>query len=107
MLLIALQWLGIVVFAFAYIAGIRKWVYEANLILGLGAVFVCFPILIALTPVWPATLLRGLPLVGVGMFLHHYGSRILMQIKLLWFTTLSVLVVQGYFACYAHFFLGR
>jgi hypothetical protein len=30
-----------------------------------------------------------------------------MQIKLLWFTTLSVIVVQGYYVCYAHFVLGR
>ncbi len=107
MLLLGLEWLGIAIFAFAYISGVRKWVYEGNLLMGLLAVFICFPILIALTPAWPATLLRGLPLVGVGMFLHHYGRRILMQIKLLWFTTLSVLVVQGYYACYAHFVLGR
>lgn len=101
------QWLGIIVFAFAYVAALGKWVYEGKLALGLLAVFVFFPVLIALTPAFPATLLRGLPLVGVGMFLHHYGRRILMQIKLLWFTTLSVLVVQGYYACYAHFVLGR
>ena len=102
-----LQWSGIVVFTFAYVAALRKWIYLGNLPLGLLAVFVFFPVIIALTPVFPATLLRGLPLVGVGMFLHHYGRRILMQIKLLWFTTLSVLVVQGYYVCYAHFVLGR
>lgn len=102
-----LQWLGIAVFTFAYVAALRKWVYQGNLALGLLAVLVFFPILIALTPVFPLTLLRGLPLLGVAMFLHHYGSRILMQIKLLWFTTLSVLVVQGYYVCYAHFVLGR
>ena len=102
-----LQWSGIVIFTFAYVAALRKWIYQGNLALGLLAVFVFFPVLIALTPTFPATLLRGLPLVGVGMFLHHYGRRILMQIKLLWFTTLSVLVVQGYDACYAHFVLGR
>jgi hypothetical protein len=102
-----LNWLGIAVFTFAYVAAVRKWVYQGNLILGLLAVFVFFPAIIALTPAFPATLLRALPLVGVGMFLHHYGRRILMQIKLLWFTTLSVLVVQGYYACYAHFVLGR
>jgi hypothetical protein len=102
-----LQWVGIAVFTFAYLAALRRWIYQGNLALGLAAVFVCFPILIALTPAFPATLLRGLPLAGVGMFLHYYGRRILMQIKLLWFTTLSVLVVQGYYACYAHFVLGR
>ena len=102
-----LQWLGIFVFTFAYVAALRRWVYQGQFVLGLLAVLIFFPVLIALTPSFPATLLRGLPLVGVGMFLHHYGSRILMQIKLLWFTTLSVLVVQGYYACYAHFVLGR
>jgi hypothetical protein len=102
-----LQWLGIAVFTVAYLAALRKWVYEGNLALGLLAVFVCFPVLIALTPAFPAILLRGLPLVGIGMFFHHYGRRILMQIKLLWFTTLSVMVVQGYYVCYTHFVLGR
>jgi hypothetical protein len=102
-----LNWLGIAVFSFAYVAGLRKWVYQGNLILGLLSVLIFFPVLIAMTMTFPATLLRALPLAGVGMFLHHYGRRILMQIKLLWFTTLSVLVVQGYYACYAHFVLGR
>ena len=102
-----LQWLGIAVFALAYLAALRRWIYQGNLALGLLAVFVFFPALIALTPSFPSTVLRGLPLAGVGMFLHHYGRRILMQIKLLWFTTLSVLVVQGYYVCYAHFVLGR
>jgi hypothetical protein len=105
--MLLLQWLGITVFAFAYVAALRKWVYEGSLALGLLAVFIFFPVLIALTQAFPATLLRGLPLVGVGMFFHHYGRRILMQIKLLWFTTLSVMVVQGYYVCYAHFVLGR
>ena len=41
------------------------------------------------------------------MFLHHYGARILMQIKLLWFTTLSVIVVQFYIVFYGHFVAGR
>jgi hypothetical protein len=107
LLAMLLNWLGIAVCTFAYLTALRKWVYEGNLLLGLAAVILCFPALIALTMTPPATVLRGLPLVGVGMFLHHYGRRILMQIKLLWFTTLSMLVVQGYYACYAHFVLGR
>ncbi|MEO6097889.1 MAG: hypothetical protein ABIW76_20410 [Fibrobacteria bacterium] len=102
-----LNWLGITVCSAAYLAGLRKWIYQGNLILGLLSVFVCFPLLIALTMTFPATLLRGLPLVGVGMFFHHYGTRILMQVKLLWFTTLSVMVVQVYYAFYAHFILAR
>ncbi len=101
--MLILTWLGITCASVAYLSGLRKWIYEGNLWFGLISVFICFPILISLTMTFPATLLRGLPLVGVGLFLHRYGSRILMQIKLLWFTTLSVLVVQGYYAFYAHF----
>ncbi len=102
-----LNWLGIALSTAAYIAGLRKWIYQGNLILGLLSVFVFFPILIALTMTFPATILRAMPLVGIGMFIHHYGRRLLMQIKLLWFTTLSVMVVQGYYLVYAHFFLAR
>lgn len=101
--MLILNWLGIALTSAAYLIGLRKWIYQANLLLGLVSVFICFPILITLTMNFPATLLRALPLVGVCMFLHHYGSRILMQIKLLWFTTLSVLVVQGYLVFYGHF----
>jgi hypothetical protein len=104
---LALKALGMGILAFAYLAGLRKWVYQGKLGMGLAAVLLAFPALIALTGAYPATLLRGIPLVGVGMFLHHYRARILMQIKLLWFTTLSMIVVQGYYACYAHFVLGR
>ena len=104
---LALKGLGMGISAFAYLAGLRKWVYQGNLGMGLAAVILVFPALIALTDTYPATFLRAIPLVGVGMFLHHYGARILTQIKLLWFTTLSVIVVQGYYACYAHFVLGR
>jgi len=107
MLWLALKTLGIGISAFAYLAGLRRWIYQGNLGMGLLAVILVFPALIALTDAYPATLLRALPLVGVGMFAHHYGARILSQIKLLWFTTLSMLVVQGYLACYAHFMLGR
>lgn len=102
-----MQWLGIVVSTLAYVAGLRKWIYQGNLLLGLASIFIFFPLLICLTMTPPATLLRAMPLVGVGMFIHRYGRRLLMQIKLLWFTTLSVLVVQGYYAFYAHFILPR
>jgi hypothetical protein len=101
--MLILNWLGIACACAAYLAGLRKWIYEGRLLFGLISVFICFPILITLTMSFPATVLRGLPLVGVGMFIHRYGSRILMQIKLLWFTTLSVLVVQGYYVFYGHF----
>lgn len=101
--MLILNWLGITFASVAYLAGLRKWIYEGRLLPGLLSVLLCFPILITLTMTFPATILRGMPLVGVGMFLHRYGLRILMQIKLLWFTTLSVLVVQGYFVVYGHF----
>lgn len=34
-----------------------------------------------------------MPLVGVGMFFHRYGTGIPTQIKLFWFITPSVIVV--------------
>ena len=105
--MLLLTWLGITVSTEAYLAGLRKWIYQGNLGLGLLSIFVFFPLLICLTMTFPATILRAMPLVGIGMFIHHYGSRLLMQIKLLWFTTLSVLVVQGFYAVYAHFMLAR
>jgi hypothetical protein len=105
--MLVLNWLGIAFSTAAYIAGLRKWIYQGNFLLGLLAILICFPLLIALTQTPPATLLRGLPLVGLGMFIHHYGARILMQIKLLWFTTLSVIVVQFYYVFYGHFLLAR
>jgi hypothetical protein len=88
---------GIALVAVAYLAGLWLWVYHARLPAGLFSILIAFPILILLTTQPPAIYLRGIPLAGVGMFFHRYGSRILMQIKLLWFTTLSVLVVQGYY----------
>ena len=97
MVMLILQTLGILIAAAAYLAGLQRWIYQGKLLAGLLAIFVCFPALILLTPVAPFVYLRGIPLVGVFMFFHHYRSRILMQIKLLWFTTLSVLVVQGYY----------
>lgn len=102
-----LNWLGIACSTAAYVIGLRKWIYQGNLPLGLISILVFFPVLIRLTMTFPATLLRAMPLVGVGMFIHHYGRRLLMQIKLLWFTTLSVLVVQGYYLLYAHFMLAH
>jgi hypothetical protein len=105
--MILLHWLGIAISSAGYLLGLRKWIYEGRLLLGLLSIFIFFPLLIALTMAFPATLLRALPLVGVGMFIHHYRARILMQIKLLWFTTLSVIVVQFYYAFYGHFMLGH
>lgn len=105
--MLLLNWLGIAFSTVAYLAGLRKWIYQGNLLLGLLSIFVFFPLLICLTMTFPATILRAMPLVGIGMFIHHYGTRLLLQIKLLWFTTLSVLVVQGYYAFYAHFMLAR
>ncbi len=105
--MIALQWIGIILACAGYIAGLRRWVYHGHLGLGLFSTLLCFPILISLTMTFPAVFLRAIPLAGIAMFIDHYRSRILMQIKLLWFTTLSVLVVQGYYAFHAFFVLAR
>lgn len=104
--LVFLKWLGILLASAAYLAGLRAWIYRGHLLLGLASILITFPILILLTTAYPALYFRVLPLAGVGMFLHRYGSRILMQVKLLWFTTLSVLVVQFYYM-YCGWFPGR
>ena len=101
--MLVLNWLGIILACAAYLFTLRKWIYQGQLWPGIFALLVVFPILIALTSTFPAYWLRAIPLVGLGMFTHRYRWRILMQIKLLWFTTLSVLVVQGYYAFGSHF----
>lgn len=95
--MIALKWLGILVAAAAYVGGLAQWIYRSKLLPGILAILVFFPSLIWLTFSTPLLFLRALPLVGVAMFAHRYRSRILMDIRLLWFTTLTVLVVQTYF----------
>jgi hypothetical protein len=97
MFMLILHAAGILLAAAGYLEGLRRWIYHGKLWAGLVSIFLCFPLLIVLTAHPPVIYLRGIPLVGVGMFIHRYRSRILMQIKLLWFTTLSVLVVQGYY----------
>jgi hypothetical protein len=101
--MVILLGLGIALVCAGYLVGVGKWIYQGNFLMGIFSLLVFFPILIAITSPYPAYYFRAIPLVGVGMFLHRYGLRILMQIKLLWFTTLTVLVVQGYYAFCTHF----
>jgi hypothetical protein len=95
--MIALKWLGIFIASAAYVAGLAQWVYRGRLLPGFLAMTVIFPALIWLTLDTPLLFLRGLPLVGLALFLHRYRARFLMEIRLLWFTTLSVLTVQVYY----------
>jgi hypothetical protein len=103
MLLMILTWIGIGITSLSYTIALQRWIYRANLLAGLGSLLIVFPLLIALTSAFPAYYFRALPLAGVGMFIHRYRFRVLLQIKLLWFTTLTVLVVQGYYAFCSHF----
>lgn len=95
--MIALKWLGILVASAAYVGGLGQWIYRSRLLPGILAILVFFPALIWLTFSTPLLFLRALPLVGVAMFIHRYRTRILYEIRLLWFTTLSVAVVQVYY----------
>lgn len=95
--MIALKWLGILIASAAYLAGLAQWIYRGRILPGVLAMTVFFPALIWLTFETPLLFLRGLPLVGLAMFLHRYRARFLMDIRLLWFTTLSVLTVQVYY----------
>lgn len=95
--MIALKWLGILVASAAYLAGLAQWVYRSRVLPGTLAILVVFPALIWLTLSTPLVFLRALPLLGLAMFIHRYGKRLLMEIRLLWFTTLSVIAVQVYY----------
>lgn len=95
--MIALKWLGILLAASAYVAGLAQWIYRGRILSGVLAITVFFPALCWLTYDTPLLYLRALPVVGLAMFAHRYGSRILMEIRLLWFMTLSVLTVQAYY----------
>lgn len=95
--MIALKWLGILAASAAYLGGLAQWVYRSRILPGILAMLVVFPALIWLTLSTPLLFLRALPLLGLAMFAHRYGRRILMEIRLLWFTTLSVISVQVYY----------
>ncbi len=81
----------------AYLAGVHAWVYRDRIVPGIMAVCLIFPMFIHLTGSLNASILRILPLIGVGMFLHRYGFAVLHQIKLLWFTTLNLATVVTYY----------
>ncbi len=102
--MIALKWMGIFLAAGAYVAGLVRWIYAGKVLPGLLAICLFFPVLIWLTYASPLIFLRALPLAGLAMFLHRYGARILMEMRLLWFTTLSVLVVQAYYLAAAYLY---
>lgn len=95
--MIALKWLGILLAASAYVVGLAQWIYRKQVLPGLLAMVVVFPALIWLTLSTPLMFLRALPLVGLGMFVHHHGFKAILEIRLLWFTTLSVLTVNVYY----------
>jgi hypothetical protein len=95
--MIALKWVGILLAAAAYLGGLAQWIYRARILPGLLAMVVVFPALIWLTLSTPLMFLRALPLVGLGMFVHRYGLKAILEIRMLWFTTLSVLTVNVYY----------
>ena len=95
--MIALKWLGILLAAAAYVGGLGQWIYRGRTLSGVLAITVFFPALCWLTYGTPLLYLRALPVVGLAMFTHRYRTRILMDMRLLWFTTLSVLTVQAYY----------
>lgn len=96
--LLLLRWVGLLLASGLYLVAMAQWVYLARWRIGLLAVLVLFPGLIYLSSGGHGTWLRALPVLGVLMFLHHLRGRFLKSISLLWFTTLTVLVVQGYYA---------
>ncbi len=90
-------WVGSLLAGMGYVAGIHAWVYRDRILPGILAVCLLFPMFIHLTASVNAPMLRVLPLVGLVFFVHRYGLSLLLQIKLLWFSTLSLATVVTYF----------
>ncbi len=80
-----------------YAYGLFHWIYRGRLWPALVVILALYPLLLRLTLGTPWLFLRAAPLLGVGMFFHRYRGRTLHQIRLLWFTTLCVIVVQVYY----------
>jgi hypothetical protein len=98
MVLPLLRWIGLILASILYLGCMFQWAYLGRWRMGLVAVLLVFPGMLYLSQGGYGLWLRGIPLLGVLMFLHHLRARFLRSISLLWFTTLTVLVVQGYYA---------
>lgn len=98
MLLSLLRWVGLLLASGLYLAGIAQWAYLGRWRIGLLVVLLVFPGLLYLSQGGHGLWLRAVPVLGVLMFWHHLRGRFLKSIPLLWYTTLTVLVVQGYYA---------
>jgi hypothetical protein len=93
-----LRWVALILACGLYLACMVQWAYLGRWRMGLVAVLVAFPGLLYLSQGGHGLWLRGIPLLGVAMFIHRLKTRFLRSISLLWFTTLTVLVAQGYYA---------
>jgi hypothetical protein len=98
MVLPLLRWLALILAAILYLVFMAQWAYRGRWRQGLIAVLLVFPGMLYLSQGGYGLWLRGIPILGVLMFLHSLGSRFLRSIALLWFTTLTVFVAQGYYA---------
>jgi hypothetical protein len=81
----------------AYAGGLFYWVYRNRLWPALISMLILYPLLILVTRETSWTFLRAVPIVGIFLFLHRSRGDVLRQIRLLWFTTLSVAVVHVYY----------
>jgi len=98
MVLLLLRWTGLLLASGLYLAGIAQWAYLGRWRMGVAAVLLVFPGLLVLSHGGHGTWLRAIPLLGVFLFIHSLKGAFLRSIPLLWYTTLTVLVVQGYYA---------
>lgn len=98
MVLLLLRWLGMFLALGLYLGGVAQWAYLGRWRAGALAVLLAFPALLLLSQGNSGVWLRAAPLLGVLMFLHHLRGAFLRSISLLWYTTLTVLVSQGYYA---------
>ena len=81
----------------AYGAGLYSWTHRDRLWPALFSMVILYPLLILVTRDTPWTFLRAAPVIGVALFLHRYRGGVLKQIRLLWFTTLTVLATHVYY----------
>ena len=98
MLIPLLRYLGLFLAAGMYLAGIYYWAYRGKAWVGLFSVILLFPALLWLSLGGHWVFLRGVPILGVTMFIHASGKTFLRSIPLLWFTSLTVMVIQASFA---------
>jgi hypothetical protein len=89
--------LGMLIACALYVWGLFHWIFFGKKWAGALALLGAFPALVFLSAGTWGIYLRAIPLIGIAMFALRERTKILRSIHLLWFTTLTVLVVHLYY----------